>query len=95
MINSRTYDYLNSQETPFYYYDLELLEDTLKNIKEEAVKYNYHVHYAIKANVNPRILSLIQTYGLGADCVSGNEIKRSLENDFSANKNCLCWCWQI
>ena len=78
MINSSTYNYLNSQETPFYYYDMELLEKSLISIKEEAAQYNYHVHYAIKANANPRILSLIQSYGLGADCVSGNEIKRSM-----------------
>jgi diaminopimelate decarboxylase len=86
MINSSTYNYLNSQETPFYYYDMALLEKSLISIKEEAAQYNYHVHYAIKANANPRILSLIQSYGFGADCVSGNEIKRSIETGFSANK---------
>jgi len=86
MINSSTYNYLNSQETPFYYYDMDLLEKSLISIKEEAAQYNYHVHYAIKANANPRILSLIQSYGFGADCVSGNEIKRSIETGFSANK---------
>ncbi len=86
MINSSTYDYLNSQETPFYYYNMELLEKSLISIKKEAAQYNYHVHYAIKANANPRILSLIQSYGFGADCVSGNEIKRSIETGFSTNK---------
>lgn len=86
MINSSTYNYFNSQETPFYYYDMELLENSLISIKKEAAQYNYHVHYAIKANANPRILSLIQSYGFGADCVSGNEIKRSIENGFSADK---------
>jgi len=86
MKNESTYNFLASQETPFYYYDLNLLEDSLSLIKKEASKYNYHIHYAIKANANPRILSLIQSYGFGADCVSGNEIKRSLENNFPANK---------
>lgn len=86
MINSSTYNYLNAQETPFYYYDMELLEKSLISIKEEAAQYNYHVHYAIKANANPRILSLIRSYGFGADCVSGNEIRRSIENGFSADK---------
>tara|TARA_R110001583_G_scaffold8075_3_gene39407 strand:- start:5285 stop:6379 length:1095 start_codon:yes stop_codon:yes gene_type:complete len=65
---------------------MDLLEKSLISIKEEAAQYNYHVHYAIKANANPRILSLIQSYGFGADCVSGNEIKRSIETGFSANK---------
>lgn len=86
MKTESTYNFLASQETPFYYYDLDLLEDSLSLIKKEASKYNYHIHYAIKANANPRILSLIQSYGFGADCVSGNEIKRSLENAFPANK---------
>ena len=86
MINSSTYNFLNSQETPFYYYDMELLKRSLISIKEEASQYNYHVHYAIKANANPRILSLIQSYGFGSDCVSGNEIKRSIETGFSADK---------
>ncbi len=86
MKNTSTYNFFSNQETPFYYYDLDLLERSLNTIKEEASKYKYHIHYAIKANANPRILSLIQTYGLGADCVSGNEIKRSIESGFSSNK---------
>lgn len=85
-MNSSIYKYLNSQETPFYYYDMELLKKNLTRIKEEASQYNYHIHYAIKANANPRILSLIQSFGFGADCVSGNEIKRSIESGFSTDK---------
>jgi len=86
MINSSTYKYLNAQETPFYYYDLDLLKASLAKIREEAARYNYHIHYAIKANANPKILSLIQAYGFGADCVSGNEIKRSIENKFPTDQ---------
>jgi len=86
MINSSTYKYLNAQETPFYYYDMDLLKTSLATIKEEAARYNYHIHYAIKANANPKILSLIQAYGFGADCVSGNEIKRSIDNKFPSNQ---------
>ena len=41
-------------ETPFYYYDANLLRDTLNVIRTEAAKYNkFCVHYAIKANANP------------------------------------------
>jgi len=42
--------------TPFYYYDVKLLQDTLDVVKTESGKYGYHVHYAVKANANPRIL---------------------------------------
>ncbi len=75
-----------SLQTPFYYYDIELLNRTLDIVKAEAGKYNYHVHYAVKANANPRILSVIAASGLGADCVSGGEVQASLDAGFPADK---------
>ncbi len=72
--------------TPFYYYNLELLKDTLSAVVKESSKYNYTVHYALKANSNIEILETIKSYGLGADCVSGNEIIRAIDSDFSKNK---------
>ena len=42
-------------ETPFYYYDTNLLRHTLDTIRKEAGKYNkFCVHYAVKANANPK-----------------------------------------
>lgn len=73
-------------QTPFYYYDLSLLQNTLDVIKNESGKYGYHVHYAIKANANPRILELIARNDLGADCVSGGEIQAALAAGFPAGK---------
>jgi diaminopimelate decarboxylase len=73
-------------ETPFYYYDIELLHQTLDVIKNETENKPYHIHYAIKANTNPRIMQEIAKYGFGADCVSGNEILRALECGFPAEK---------
>ena len=74
-------------ETPFYYYDTELLHKTLQTINQEAGKYKgFIVHYAIKANANPKILKLIYQAGLGADCVSGGEIQASLNAGFPASK---------
>ncbi len=70
-------------KTPFYYYDLDLLDQTLNTLKQAIPHPNYHVHYAIKANAEDRILSRIQQKGLGADCVSGNEIKKALETGFT------------
>lgn len=77
---------LNGRKTPFYFYDLDILTDTLDSIKKESGKYNYHVHYALKANANPKILSVINSYGFGADCVSGNEVKQSVESGFDSSK---------
>lgn len=74
---------LQQQTTPFYVYDLNLLRQTLQYAKQEAEKYNYHVHYALKANVNAPILTEMREHGFGADCVSGNEIRAAIENGFS------------
>lgn len=70
--------------TPFYHYDLGILKETLFALKTEADRYNYHVHYALKANVNNTILNTIREYGLGADCVSGNEILKAKECGFES-----------
>ncbi|MGB0166188.1 MAG: diaminopimelate decarboxylase family protein, partial [Luteibaculum sp.] len=74
---------LSKYPTPFYLYDLSLLEETLNSCKREADKYGYKVHYALKANVNPEILSRVKQYGFGADCVSGNEVKCAYKEGFS------------
>ncbi len=79
-------DKFNSLQTPFYYYDMALLQETLDVVKSESGKYGYHVHYAIKANANPQILSLIAKNGLGADCVSGGEVQAALDAGFPADK---------
>lgn len=68
--------------TPFYYYDLEVLRSTLDLIKEESDKFGFKIHYALKANSNPKILKIISSYGFGADCVSWNEIARAIETKF-------------
>jgi len=71
--------------TPFYYYDIELLKETFTIAKTEADKYGYHIHYAVKANANPRILSIVGEYGFGADCVSGGEIQAALDAGIPAS----------
>lgn len=74
-------------ETPFYYYDTQLLRQTLTVINKEVAKYqNFEVHYAVKANTNPKILKIICQAGLGADCVSGGEIQAALMAGFQADK---------
>lgn len=72
-------------ETPFYFYNLDVLNKTLEAIKKAASK-EYHIHYALKANPHPTLLQLIKQEGLGADCVSGNEVKRAVENGFASDK---------
>lgn len=73
--------------TPFYYYDTCLLRDTLACITKEVSRYpNYAVHYAVKANANPKVLKIIRESGLGADCVSGGEIRAAVKAGVPANQ---------
>lgn len=73
-----------SLRTPFYYYDLPLLHRTLDKIRECIEPYpQFHVHYAVKANFNGKILQEISRCGFGADCVSGGEIRAALQNGFA------------
>lgn len=74
-------------ETPFYYYDTNLLRKTLQAINVETNKHEqFEVHYAVKANANPKVLNVICQAGLGADCVSGGEIRAALKAGFPASK---------
>ncbi|MFI3295271.1 MAG: diaminopimelate decarboxylase [Rikenellaceae bacterium] len=73
-------------QTPFYYYDLSLLRSTIETLQREASRFGYHVHYAMKACIDPRVLEVISDAGLGADCVSGWEVERALESGFSADR---------
>ena len=78
---------LQSIQTPFYYYDAELLRQTLRAINDEASRHEgFVVHYAVKANANPKVLRLIREAGLGADCVSGGEVEASIKAGFPNHK---------
>lgn len=76
---------IQSCGTPAYYYDLDLLRKTLSEINQSLPGEQFHVHYAVKANANPRILAAINAAKLGVDCVSGGEIRAAIEAGFSAD----------
>jgi diaminopimelate decarboxylase len=86
MINKKTVEKFREIATPFYYYDLKILRSTLDIVKKESENSGYKVHYAIKANSNPRILQIISSYGFGADCVSGNEITAAISAGFKPSE---------
>ena len=87
MMHKISADKFKDIRTPFYYYDTEILQQTLDAIKKEiGDKPNYHLHYAVKANANPKVLKQISEAGFGADCVSGGEIRASLAAGFPAKE---------
>lgn len=79
-------DKLQSIPTPFYLYDDKLLNDTLNEINQCIKGYPINVHYALKANANPLIVSRLKQNGFGVDCVSGGEIKLAIESGFDPSK---------
>ena len=82
MFDNKTTEAFKSLKTPFYYYNLNLLERTLDEVKKHGLSKGYHVHFAVKANFNFRILERVRAAGLGIDCVSGKEIERAIETGF-------------
>ncbi|MDP4222431.1 MAG: diaminopimelate decarboxylase [Bacteroidota bacterium] len=86
MLSKKTIEKLRDLQTPFYFYDLDVLGSTCETVRQGAEKSGYSVHYAVKANANPRILNIISSYGFGADCVTYNEIESAIKAGFSTSK---------
>ena len=86
MLDINTIEQLDKIATPFYYYDMELLKNTVDFAAEMARKYGIKIHYAVKANVEKRVLEMMSEKGFGADCVSGNEVLHAHECGFPADK---------
>jgi len=86
MFTKKTIERLRSHQTPYYYYDLDMLRETLAVVSGEAANRGFKVHYAVKANFNPVIMKIIAGYGLGADCVSSNEIELAIACGFPADE---------
>lgn len=86
MFSDKDIAHFSNLETPFYYYDLNLLRETLKVCSEAANAYHFHVHYAMKANFNDKVLAQIKQIGFGADAVSGGEVKKAIDSGFANGK---------
>ena len=82
MLSRQVASKLAKYETPFYLYDVDLLHQTLDSLMSVAHRYDYKIHYAIKANYDARLLQIIREHGLGIDCASGNEVKCAIEAGF-------------
>lgn len=86
MLSKKVSKKLESLQTPFYLYDMDLLRLTLESAVSMAARYGYVLHYAIKANYDPRVLALIKEYSFGIDCASGNEVACAIEAGFDPKK---------
>jgi len=86
MFSTKDISRFSQLETPFYYYDLALLQTTLNACAAAAKVYNFHVHYAMKANFNQTVLEKIKATDFGADCVSGGEVNKAIELGFDKSQ---------
>ena len=86
MLNFSTIEQFDKIATPFYYYDMDLLRKTVDHVAELAERHDIKVHYAVKANVERRLLEYISSKGFGADCVSGNEVLHAHSCGFPADR---------
>ena len=86
MLDINTIERLDKIATPFYYYDMDLFRKTVDYAAEMAGKYGIKIHYAVKANVERRLLEYISGKGFGADCVSGNEVLHAHDCGFPGDK---------
>jgi len=86
MFSDKDIAHFSKLETPFYYYDMALLEQGLQACAQAADAHQFHVHYALKANFNEKVLSRIRRAGFGADCVSGGEVKKAIKMGFPKHK---------
>ncbi|HOG37108.1 MAG TPA: diaminopimelate decarboxylase [Paludibacteraceae bacterium] len=79
-------DKFDGLRTPFYYYDCDVIRKTVEELRRWSQQPIYHIHYAVKANANNRILKFLSSKGLGADCVSGGEIEAAINAGFKPSE---------
>lgn len=85
MENKNLWRQFSAEQTPFYLYDFNVLRKVLAEATKWSRRFGYKLHYALKANANPELLNVIRQYGIGADCVSGNEVKHAVNCGFHSH----------
>jgi diaminopimelate decarboxylase len=72
--------------TPYYCYSLPTLRRHIQAFEEPLAGIDHQTCFAMKANSNLAILTLMANHGLGADVVSGGELFRALKAGIPASK---------
>jgi len=80
MLKFKNPERIQTLETPFWYYDMDLFRRTVDEVVSAADKYGISVHYSLKANYEKRLLEVLKDRKIGVDCVSGNEVQYSIIN---------------
>lgn len=72
--------------TPFYVYSATAVRERVAKLRSALSALNVQICYAVKANNNLSLLSLLVNEGCGMDIVSGGEMHRALAAGVQANK---------
>lgn len=72
--------------TPFYVYSAATLRDNVRQIRDAFGSHPTLVAYAMKANSNQAVLTLLGKEGAGADVVSGGELERAIAAGIPADR---------
>ena len=71
---------LKKYETPYYYYNTSLLNETIAEAIRLAKLHDLKIHFSLKSNFNEKIVRIFASHEeIGADCVSGGEVNYSLK----------------
>jgi diaminopimelate decarboxylase len=68
--------------TPAYVYCANTVRARYRRLDEAFAGIPHHIHFAVKANSNLSVLSLLRELGAGVDIVSGGELYRALQAGF-------------
>ena len=72
--------------TPFYCYSATAIQQQFEQYRHAFADTNALVAFALKANSNQAVLSLLAKKGAGGDVVSGGELRRALKAGIPADK---------
>jgi diaminopimelate decarboxylase len=75
--------------TPVYAYSKEQIQKNARYLKQTLSQYfdHFRVQYAVKANTNPYILSILKDEGMGADCSSPYELEMTKRMGFPMERS--------
>jgi len=72
--------------TPLIVYSRSIIEKNVREFRTAFHIENFSLHYAMKANYNPAILSILRENGVGIDAANLNEVLLALQTGFSREK---------
>ena len=71
---------LKKYDTPYYYYNTLLLNETINEALRLAKQHNLKIHFSLKLNFNEKIVKIFACHEeIGADCISGGEVNYALK----------------